>query len=244
MTPYKDRLPSGSLSFYIEINRQNFLKSRDITTFYKGLRGGRKMQRVIHSTVKTNHINLALLFVRTQGILVVEVKSRGVLAVQSGQEPSIEIKCDIQTYKGTKRFTLTFTPSTITTKGGLLGLNSKILHIPNTIVNAPAYIGALYEELGLKPTTEYQPSYYVRNEILSILLQNGVTDFTIKQESIQLHSFSSPSNPDKIHYRAENHTQCSYRAKWGNSTKPQKVEGFLKSYSTFYNDLRRLLTMR
>ena len=195
----------------------------------------------MYATIDYRYINHALAFARLRGVMVAEVKSRG---GDPSKGVGIEIKCDIHTPKGIRKHTVTFEPNSITYKQGFFGLKSHTIHLPPHLDNPSQYLQLLYNQLGVTEPQGCQPSYFNRNEILSILLDRQVVDFDIKEESVTIYNLGTSVPFIKIKYRYESFKTCTFEIKTVNTPNPQRLDGLGKPFSELYRGLSAFLVGR
>ena len=196
----------------------------------------------MQATVNYGYISSALMFIRTDGILVSEVKSRG---GDTSKPMGIEIKCEVYTAKGTRKYTVTFAPDTISFKKGYFGLKSHTIHLPKGVNDTTQYIQWVWSHLGVVGLSELRhPSYFARNYLLSILLERQVVDFDIKEEKITIYNFGTSVPFIHVKYKYETFDKCSYDIRTVNTPYPQHLEGLMKPYDYLYAGLKRFLEGR
>lgn len=196
----------------------------------------------MQATINYGYIANALMFIRTDGILVSEVKSRG---GDTSKPMGVEIKCEVYTVKGARKYTINFAPDLISIKKGYFGLKTHTIHLPKGLNDPRQYIQGLWSQLGVvAPSEKRQPSYYARNTLLSLLLERQVVDFDIKEEKVTIYNFGTVIPFIQVKYKYETFDKCSYDIRTVNTQYPQQLEGLMKPYDYLYAGLKRFLEGR
>lgn len=198
----------------------------------------------MYSATDVNYINTALRFITMQGIHVIEVKSRGVSAQKRGLEVALEVTCDVQTIGGIKRHVITFTPSSITVKKGVVTRRDFILPQQTSNIGVNTDIQTVYDKINLLSLNDYDPSYYTRNNLMTLLLQSGVIDFSMGEDTLSFFTTRELIPLVRVEYQNERNNTFTYTIRTSRCVQNLKSGGKAVSYNTFYNDLRRFLTVR